>query len=404
MTVTRRSLLQMGVAGPLWLLAGCTPSNAEQAPTQAPRTPTPLPTVAGSAPRQAKPSFGPNGTHYPAEIPWIGETALTEIEVDCTWKKISDAINSLTASQVAAGAVIRVRPGVLIGAGAGSRVTPVLSGSGNAAWERAVVICPRDGYGSVRVLQQGFRIDQCNRLAFFGFQGGDVEFYATNCTFVTVGWSQWSALNFTQSGSHLELYEVILGFRRAPDDTFAVRPTDTNEMTELSRYGCAFGPSVKPAGSASHCDTTQLERTGTGSFGPYTSTDCLDFGSSNSVVLIHDSVSMAQFNHCLILGESLPWQIYPLQSGDYQGNPNAFAGGGHDIRLTDSVVCGPIGRLGFTHVHDTRINYQPVDQQLPSVAGSWTVDPTISSWTGADIEKVVGGEVTPTAMASHWTW
>lgn len=402
MQITRRSLLQLGVAGPIWLLTGCAPSDAAQVPTNGPRTPTPTPS--GTAHPGRAPSYGPNGSHYPADIPWLGDKAATELEVECTWTGISDAIDSLSADQVAAGAVIRVQPGVLIGAGAGSRRTPVLAGCGDAAWARAVVICPRDGYGSVQVLQQGFRIDQCSRLAFFGFKGGDVEFYATNCSFVTVGWSQWSALSFTQSGSHLELYEVVLGFRRSPGDTFAVRPTDTNQMIEISRYGCAFGPSVKPDGDPSHCDTTQLERTGSGAFGPYTSTDCLDFGSSNSVVLVHDSVSMAQFDHCLILGEGLPWQVYPLQAGDYQGKPNAFAGGGHDVRLTDSVVCGPIGRLGFTHVQNTKINYQPTGQQQPSVAGSWTVDPTINSWTTADIQELVGGEVTPAAMAAHWTW
>jgi hypothetical protein len=405
MKVTRRSLVLAGVTTPMLLaLSACKAGEAPPATRKPKPKPSAQPTASGTSRPSNLPSYGPNGTHYPADLPWIGEKAATDIEVQCSWQAISQAIESLTAKQVADGAVIRVRPGTLVGAGAGSRRTPVLSGVGKAAWTRSVVVCPRDGYGSVQVLEQGFRIDNCSRLALFGFKGGDVEFYATNCSYVTVGWSQWSGLSFTQSGSNIALYEIVLGFRRSPTDTFSVRPTPGNAMTDLSRYGCAFGPSVKAVGDGSHCDTSQLERTGAGDFGPYTSTDCVDFGSSNSVVLVQDALSMAQFNHCLLLGAQLPWQIYPLQAGDYQGNPNAFAGGGRDVRLYDSVVAGPVGRMGFTHVVNTTLSYRPVAIQEPSVEGSWSVDESIATWTASDIEQTVGGAVTPAALTSHWDW
>src|SRR5690606_28077251 len=103
--------------------------------------------------------FGPNGTHFPADLPWIGETAPTEYEVDCTWVGIGRALDALTPEQVAAGAVIRVRPGVLTGRGAGSRRPPTLAGLGDREWTRDVVVVPRDGYGSVQILQEGVRIN-----------------------------------------------------------------------------------------------------------------------------------------------------------------------------------------------------------------------------------------------------
>jgi hypothetical protein len=403
--ITRRSLVQLGVSAPLLLLSGCAVPDRPRSHTPKPtRTSRAAPTPASTSRPETVASYGPNGTHYPQDAPWIGQKAANDLEVDCSWEAIAQAITALTAAKVAAGTVIRVRPGTLIGGGAGSRRTPVLAGLGHAEWKRSVVVCPRDGYGSVKVLEQGLRVDRCTRIALIGFAGGDVEFYATNCSYFTLGWSQWSGLSFTQSGANLALYEIVLGFRRAPDDTFAVRPTLTNEMTDLSRYGCVFGPSVKPADSGSHCDTSQLERTGSGAFGPYTSTDCVDFGSSNSVILIQDAVSMAQFDHCLMLGQQLPWQIYPLQPGDYQGNPNAFAGSGRDVRLSDTIVCGPIGRTGFTRVVNSTLSYQPVASQQPSVEGAWNVDPSIAAWTADDIANVVGSEITTAAFTSHWDW
>jgi hypothetical protein len=403
----RRSLLQLGLAAPLLVLAACsdaTSAPAHTSPASPVLTPSPAPTrVATPRPKKVS-SFGPNGTHYPADQLWPGETAPIEIEIACTRVALTRVINNLTAAQVAQGVILRVEPGVLVGAGAGSRDKPVLNRVGDPAWEQNVIIVPRDGYGTVFVQRTGFRIENCHRLTFFGIDGADVEFYATNCTNLTVAWSVWAGLNFTQGGADISMYEVVLGFRRSPHDTFAVRPVEQKEMLTLRRYGCVFGPSVKSLGDASHSDTLQLERTGFGAFGPFTSVDCVDFGSSNSVELLHSSLSRAEFEHCMILGEQLPWKVFPLEPTDQQGNPNAFAGSAQDVRLRDSIVCGPIGRLGFTHVTNTKLSYAPVASQQPSVEGSWTVDPSIASWSADDITKAAGTEFTREALTSHWSW
>lgn len=401
--IPRRSVLALGLAAPMLTLAACSSPGSETLPLPT-FSPPPTPVRVNTPRPEVARSFGPNGTHYPADQLWLGETAENEIVVGCTWVEISRVIKNLTSSQVEKGVILRVEPGVLVGAGGGSREKPVLNGLGSPNWTRNVIIAPRDGYGTVFVMRNGVRIEDCHHLSFFGINGADVELYATNCTNLTVGWSEWAGLNFTQSGAAISMYELVVGFRRSQHDTFAVRPTESNEMVELRRYGCVFGPSVKELGDASHSDTLQLERTGFGAFGPFTNVDCVDFGSSNCVELLHSSLSVASFDHCMILGEELPWKLFLLRSTDQHGKPNAFAGSAQDVRLEDSIVCGPIGRLGFTHVKNTKLSYQPVASQQPSVSGSWTVDPSIANWSADDIREAAGTDFTRETLTSHWVW
>jgi len=403
--LSRRMLLNLGTLGAAALTtAACSATAATPSLTARPK-PTPTPTMTPSPKRPAsRASYGPNGTHFPADVPWPGDTAATDLVAECDWVDISRKVQGLTASQVAAGVIIRVKPGTLPGAGAKSSSRAALSGVGQAVWTRNVLIVPRDGFGSVTISSTGIRFDQCARLSFFGFvsAGG---FALTRCVSLQLGWSRFEYANITRGGRDLALYELVLGFRQNEEDTVGVRPTETFEMTNISRYGCVFGPSVKPAGSGAHCDTVQLEGTGTGSFGPFTSVDCIDYGSSNAVAVIHDRVVRAEYHHCLLLGEQLPWRVYPLRSGDYQGNPNAFAGGCRDVRLYDSVVAGPIGRLGYTEVHNTSLSYSPAANQQPRVSGAWTVDTGISGWTR---EQIMGLQEIPDyeipTLRSLWRW
>lgn len=399
--VSRRALLTAGIALPVAaLLASCTEPPPGHMPKISP-SPKPQPT---SLRPGVVPSFGPNGTHYPASLPWLGEVVPVEVEVDCTWNSISNALARLTPEQVAEGVAIRVAPGELVGKGSRSGSTPVLSGRGEDSWTRNVLILPRDGYGTVRVVEEGIRINESQRISLFGFDAPDVGMVLTECRDIDLGWTRWSSLNITRSGQNISLFEVVLGFRRNEEDTFGVRPTDALPMQEIHRYGCAFGPSIKPQGSEAHCDSLQLEGQGTGPFGPFTSMDCVDFGSSNAAVLIHTNVSMASFSHCLILGERLPWKVLPLQEGDYAGEPNAFAGGCLDVRITDSIVCGPIGRLGYTEVHNTVLSYPPAARQRPSRSGEWTVDPSVLDWSREDILSRTGTDYSPNSLAAIWGW
>ncbi|WP_191621839.1 twin-arginine translocation signal domain-containing protein [Microbacterium caowuchunii] len=401
--ISRRTLLRGGSAvGAALLLSGCAPVAA--APAPATPTPEPQPWDGGTGRPATRPSYGPNGTHYPAETPWMGEPATHELVADCSWIDISRKVQGLTAEQVAEGAVVRVRPGTLAGAGWTSSARPALSGVGSVGWDRKVLVVPLEGFGSVTVSDAGIRFDQCANLAFFGFlsSGG---FALTRCAGIEIGWSRFAAANITRGGRDLSFYELVLGFRQNAEDTAGIRPTETFEMTGISRYGCTFGPSVKPAGSDAHCDTVQLEGTGTGTFGPFVNVDCVDYGSSNAAMLLHDRLSYAEYRHCMIIAGDLPWRVYPLRDGDYRGTPNAFSGGCGDVRLSDCIVSGAIGRLGFTVVERTALSYAPVRSQQPSISGGWSVDTSIAGWGGEQImapQELADYEV-PTLRAC-WTW
>lgn len=405
--LSRRTVLMgLGVSF-VGLLAACTPGAPPvtgPAPTSSggPTPPATEPPVGSAAPI-AVPSYGPNGTHYPEGLPWLGDTAATELEVDCNWGAIASAVMSLTAAQVAGGAVIRVRPGTLKGGGFGSSRQPVLVGLGDASWSRNVLVCPRDGYGSV-VVTDGARIDKCQKISIFGIAGPDSGLVLTECSDLQIGWGQWSAMGITRGGARIDLYEIVLGFRRNAEDTFGIRPTDSNSMVDIRRFGCAFGPSVKPDGDKAHCDTAQLEGTGNGEFGPFLNYDCVDYGSSNAAMLLHPSVTRAEFHHSMVLAEVLPWTIFPLEAGDYPGKPNAFAGGCQDVQLYDSVVCGPIGRLGYTRVVNTVLSYEPQASQAAREEGGWIVDPSVRSWTADDIRSRTGTDYSQKSLAGFWGW
>ncbi|KAA9132904.1 hypothetical protein [Microbacterium caowuchunii] len=358
--------------------------------------------ASSSRPRRT-PSYGPNATHFPDATPWPGTAAATELVAECSWADIAAKVAGVTPQQVEAGVIVRVKPGTLPGNGSGSSSRAVLTGVGNPAWRRNVLIVPRDGFGTVTVTG-GIRIDQSTRLSLFGFVS-PAAFVLTRCADIEMGWSRWSAGNITQGAERIAFYELVLGFRQDPEDTAGVRPTSTYPMSDISRHGCVYGPSVKPTGSSAHCDTIQLEGTGTGPFGVFTSVDCIDYGSSNAVIMIHAALQRAEFRHCAILGGDLPWAVYPLRPGDYAGTPNAFSGSGSDVRLYDSFVVGAVGRTRFTVVERTSLSYRPSASQQPTQSGAWTVDPSLASVTRDQIFQfqAIDDYELPT-LAALWRW
>ena len=403
--INRRSLFRgsliLATAG---VLASCSVAPTPRASPSLPAVETPTPVPSASLRPAASRSYGPNGTHYPDDLPWLGDAAPLELVAECDWMDIARKVQALDAPTVAAGVVIRVKPGTLPGGGSGSSSRPVLSGVGNAGWERNVLICPLEGFGSITTAAGGIRFDQCARMSFFGFQSAG-SFTMTRCIGLQVGWSRFDGMSITRGARDIGLYELVLGFRQSADDTSGVRPTEAFEMTNISRHGCVFGPSVKPDGSDAHCDTIQLEGTGSGPFGPFISVDCVDYGSSNAAELLQDKVIRAEYEHCMILGGQLPWRVYPLRSGEYQGDPNAFAGGCRDVRLNDCVVVGAIGRMGFTQVHGSTLSYNPVSEQQPRDSGSWDVDGSSAGW---DRDEIMSRQAIPDyeidTLRTIWAW
>jgi hypothetical protein len=121
--------------------------------------------------------------------------------------------------------------------------------------------------------------------------------------------------------------------------------------------------------------------------------------------MMHPRLTLAEFRHCLILGDLLPWQVYPLRAGDYAGKPNAFSGSCPDVRLYDSVVAGPVGSTRFTRVEGTSLSYKPQASQQPTVSGSWTVDTGIAGWNAAAImAQQYLPDYEDATLAGIWSW
>ena len=122
-------------------------------------------------------------------------------------------------------------------------------------------------------------------------------------------------------------------------------------------------------------------------------------------MMLHSRLTRAEYRHCMVLGGQLPWQVYPLRPGDYQGNPNAFSGSCADIRLYDSVVAGAVGKSGFTVAENSTLSYNPTATQQPSTSGRWNVDTAVANWSTADImsrQEVPNYELS--TLAALWSW
>ena len=75
------------------------------------------------------------------------------------------------------------------------------------------------------------------------------------------------------------------------------------------------------------------------------------------------------------------------------------------MRLTDSIVAGAVGRMGFTVVENSTLSYQPVDSQQPSQSGAWSVDTGISAWSANDImSRQDIPDYDDATLAGIWTW
>ena len=161
------------------------------------------------------PSYGPNGTHWPAHTPWIGDTAAKIIVVDCTWKAIETAIVSVTDAEAAAGVHIKVRPGSLPGNGVSSGSTPVMKTRiGKQTWTQNVLVSPRDGWGTVKVTASaGARIREMYGVTIARIDA--TEILLTNCSRSVWAQSKMSvglrmASSYESITRHCDAYEIVM--------------------------------------------------------------------------------------------------------------------------------------------------------------------------------------------------
>lgn len=334
------------------------------------------------------PSFGPNGTHWPSLVPtpfMYDDNVPNTIVVDATWAAIRTAIESLTPAQVAAGALIQVRPGTLPGNGSGSGDTPVLKDVGSLDWTQRVTVAPRDGYGTVS-MTGGVRFLRVDGVCFAGFVVGSVKFQG--CSKSALAWTKcngWLA-GYGTSGRTtrlLEFVEVVQPNSMVSNGDASDFYSAGGNITNWRFDGCYAAPRFFEAnysGAKPHTDTLQFAGSGGGSYGNMEFRDSAYF-SSNNCAIQTGSVSGLTIRHSYIVSGGTSLSRYPhLPGGATEATTNAINGGGSGYRAYDSVIIGGIAlgtNANFVEVQNTRVNPAPAGFLNPTT-GSWTHDASLN--------------------------
>lgn len=355
------------------------------------------------------PSFGPNGTHWPEDTPWLYDEIPNVVDVACTWAAIKAAVVAVTPEQAAAGAHIRIAPGELVGLGGGSSGTPVLDKIGNAAWTKRVLVTPRDGWGTV-TLQGSVKFRQVKRVCFALLHAPDPGDVLTMqmCNGSALAWSDldgWLILGLAGGPGtiteHTDLYEVVVDhpqLKSADPTGLGAGYTQTNGgpadgngmLRDCLLEGCYTAPRWRVQGASDHVDTLQTYSGGGMLYG-FTLRDSVLWGSNNcalmcagvseaaSIYLPPDAGEHVVLDHTLLVGPTTAQASrYPAMTGGtaVAGNQATNAGGGvQGMSAYDSIIAGTTYPTTWNHVRNTRI---PAERPTAVVTdGSWTIDPSL---------------------------
>ena len=375
--ISRRTLLASALAAPL-LIAGCA-SGTPRTVAETPPVPTEPPVETASL--IVPGAFGPNGQHWPSRTPLRTDAFQYAIDVDPTWKAIGDAITKANAAGATKTAVIRVRPGVLPGNGAGSSSAPVLSNIGETGRSTRVLVVPRDGAGTV-TLSNSIRFDRVRGVSFIGFWTYPYSVVFSAAQDFAWAWSKGQAFNIsansTEPTKNIELVECVTPDGRLTEgDVWGFR-TAGQVMEGVSVIGCYLAPSFKPAGSDAHCDSLQFS--GTHPVSGALIKDSVIFASTNAAVIPFDRAVDITFDRSLIVGGDRMLQRFPLPDEANQftsGFPSAVNGSGtvDILSAQDSVFIGAMRGVWKSAVRSTVSLANPPK----ATSGSFTSDVGLST-------------------------
>ena len=334
-------------------------------------------------------SYGPNGSHWPSLIPtpFMYDAAKLNIEVDCSWSAIQTALRQVTAAQAAGGVRITVRPGTLVGLGAGLSSTSVIIDSGSSAWTQRVTVCPRDGYGSVQI-QNGYKLTRVKGVCFAGFLCGG--FYWIDCDRSAIAWTQvdgYSALHAQASGglvSNIELSEVAwLNAETSNGDVFQVIANSGN-FTGYRFDGLWMAPHyyVDNTDPRPHTDTLQIYAAGGASYQNINLTlrDSVIFASNNAAIQTGGTQGLTM-ERLVVIGGELGKTVYPVTPGGETAEFFcAINGAGSNWTATGSYFYGPM--------------------LLSNPNGAYSNNP-FALVSGSTLSEVVSGLVVP--ASGTWT-
>lgn len=353
-------------------------------------------------------TYGPDGTHWPSDTPKTGHAHV--IDVACSWAAIQSALASVSSAQAAAGTIIRVAPGSLVG----SSETTVSTGPaavqnvGSDAWTIKVLVTPRDGYGTV--VTGSHKLQNVRGVTFARFVGE--SWMLRDCGNFNLAHTKLNrglkVFADTMTVTNCNIYEVaMLNSRADEEDSCQYRASNANQLRECVWEGCYIAPLFRPVGSSSHLDTLQMF--GNGYYRGLTLRDSLLFGSNNCALQGGGwdgsdpfvGTPFVTLDHTMLVSQALAVQVrYTLPAGTTGGGTQAINGPGEPGPwfANDSYLMGSL--------HSTQWNTVANTRTVPGVAnsiatGAW-IHESWSSMTPAQFDELAGPEPTDMTLAAIW--
>jgi hypothetical protein len=340
-------------------------------------------------------SYGPNGSHWPANTPQIDSTLGKVIDVPCDWTAIGKAIASVTDTQIAAGVHIRVAPGTLPGYGASSGSTAALKGVGRGTAAKNILVSPKNGWGSVTVADS-VRLISVKGVTFARINGRFI--LLTDCSRTNWAHSKVSyGFRMTASSGivrECNAYEVVMADAKADiSDPFGFAAGTNSMITDSVWEGCYCAPVFRPAGASDHIDTLQMY--GNGAYRGLTIRDSTFFGALNSALQLGGPKSQdpdlgtpfVTLDHAILTSQVVATRVrYPAPQGSYTptiGQAINGSGESGQIFAMDTYVFGSMYTTQWGTVENSFTSYSKAPANNTAVSGAWKYDASMSSW-GAD--------------------
>jgi hypothetical protein len=340
-------------------------------------------------------SYGPNGTHWPANTLQIDSTFGKVIDVPSDWTAIGKAIASVTDTQIAAGVHIRVAPGTLPGYGASSGSTAALKGVGRGTAAKNILVSPKNGWGSVTVADS-VRLIAVKGVTFARIDGRFI--LLTDCSRTNWAHSKVSyGFRMTASSGivrECSAYEVVMADTKADiSDPFGFAAGTNSMITDSLWEGCYCAPVFRPAGASDHIDTLQMY--GNGAYRGLTIRDSTFFGALNSALQLGGPKSQdpdlgtpfVTLDHAILTSQVVATRVrYPAPQGSYTPTiGQAINGSGESGQLfaMDTYVFGSMYTTQWGTVENSFTSYSKAPANNTAVSGAWKYDASMSSW-GAD--------------------
>ncbi|KRE25925.1 hypothetical protein [Agromyces sp. Soil535] len=340
-------------------------------------------------------SYGPNGTHWPANTPQLGSTFGRVIDVACDWTSIGKAIAAVTDAEIEKGVHVRIAPGTLPGYGASSGSAAALKGVGRGSASKNILVSPKQGWGSVTVTESA-RLMGVKGVTFARINGRFI--LLTDCSRTSWAHSKVSyGFRMTASSGVVKecnAYEVVMADAKIDiNDPFGFAAGRDSMITKSVWEGCYCAPVFRPSGASDHIDTLQMY--GNGAYRGLTVRDSTFFGALNSALQLGGPKSQdpdlgtpfMTLDHSILTAQVIAMRVrYPAPQGaNTPTMGQAINGSGEPGQLfaKDSYVFGSMYDTEWGSVQNSFTSYYKAPANNPAASGGWQYDASMSSW-GAD--------------------